>query len=184
MKSKEFSVKRNILVRIDKGDEIITSLEHACLEHKIRSGIVWGIGAISSCTLITGVSTEKVNLHGLKHVASDNIVLGEGSLSSKRGALSLGLIPKLPRTCEGPVKPIQKDYFGPIEISCAIGNISLKQRNPFVHLHGAFSLSDGSTIGGHLVKGIISLTGEFFIFETSEFKREFNKKIKMFTIKV
>jgi len=43
------------------------------------------------------------------------------------------------------------------------GNISLKDGNPFMHLHGTFSDKDFNVVGGHFFHGIISVTGEFFI---------------------
>lgn len=43
------------------------------------------------------------NLHKLKFVASDNMILGGNNFSSENGALSSELIPELPRTHKGSV---------------------------------------------------------------------------------
>lgn len=40
-----------IVVRLDKGDEIITSLEHICTKEQIKLGVVSGIGAVDKATI-------------------------------------------------------------------------------------------------------------------------------------
>lgn len=56
-------------------------------------------------------------------------------------------------------KEIKED----MEIVSVIGNISLKDNEPFIHSHGVFSKRDFSTIGGHLKSITISGTGEVFL---------------------
>ncbi len=41
----------------------------------------------------------------------------------------------------------------PQEIASCIGNISLKESEPFVHAHAVLADQDGNTKGGHLLEG-------------------------------
>lgn len=43
----------------------------------------------------------------------------------------------------------------PHEIASCIGNISLKDGEPFVHAHAVLADEDGKTKGGHLSEGIV-----------------------------
>lgn len=44
-------------------------------------------------------------------------------------------------------------HDGELELSAAMGNVTLKDGEPFVHMHVLCSKEDGSTIGGHLMAG-------------------------------
>lgn len=57
----------------------------------------------------------------------------------------------------------EKLFEGPREITSLLGNISTKDGETYLHLHMNASGSDYNTIGGHLIKATISLTGEIFI---------------------
>lgn len=50
-----------------------------------------------------------------------------------------------------------------IEIISVIGNITWYENEPVVHAHGVFSNENYESFGGHIVKLIISLTGETII---------------------
>lgn len=54
------------------------------------------------------------------------------------------------------------------EILSLTGNIMLQNGKPFVHAHCVVGLGDGSTKGGHLVEGRISLTLQAFVTDDSE----------------
>ena len=41
----------------------------------------------------------------------------------------------------------------PMEISGGVGNVSLKDGKPFVHIHVTGSRADGTAVGGHLMDG-------------------------------
>ncbi len=41
----------------------------------------------------------------------------------------------------------------PQEIACCVGNISLKEGEPFVHAHAVLADENGNTLGGHLLGG-------------------------------
>ena len=40
-----------------------------------------------------------------------------------------------------------------LEIASALGNVSLKDGRPFVHMHVTATRPDGKTVGGHLMEG-------------------------------
>ena len=50
-----------------------------------------------------------------------------------------------------------------MEITSLIGNISLKDGEPFIHAHVTLAKADGSCIGGHLMEGTIAWACEFVI---------------------
>jgi predicted DNA-binding protein with PD1-like motif len=45
------------------------------------------------------------------------------------------------------------EYNAPHEIAGGVGNVSLKDGEPFVHIHVTGSGSDGKAVAGHLVDG-------------------------------
>jgi uncharacterized protein len=51
------------------------------------------------------------------------------------------------------------------ELVSLIGNITLRNGKPFVHVHMVVSLSDGSTRGGHLLDAHVSPFAEIYIVE-------------------
>ena len=52
------------------------------------------------------------------------------------------------------------------ELVSLVGNISLRDAKPYVHLHAVVSFPDGSTKAGHLIDAHISPIAEIFIVET------------------
>ncbi|MEM3030099.1 MAG: DUF296 domain-containing protein [Candidatus Micrarchaeia archaeon] len=149
MESRKLKTGRLIAVRFEPGEELVEGLARACAVHGIRSGAVWGIGALKEAELITAASTERLN-------------------------------------------PKTETIRGPVELA-AHGNVSLKEGKPFVHLHAALSLladndkrqrRGARTLATHISRGVVSLTGEFFILETGEIRRRLDEKIKMFVWKL
>jgi len=51
----------------------------------------------------------------------------------------------------------------PFEITNLIGNVSLKDGNPFVHAHVTLAGETGESCGGHLAPGTVVFACEFFI---------------------
>ena len=71
-----------------------------------------------------------------------------------------------------------KVFEGMFEITSLVGNISRKENEPYLHLHINFSDETNITKGGHLVKSIISATGEIVITKLEgEVQRELNPDI-------
>lgn len=79
--------------------------------------------------------------------------------------------------------PVTKEYreetfTEPMEISCLLGNISTKDGETYLHLHMNASGKDYAVKGGHLVKAVISLTGEIVITPTNgKIERIFDENI-------
>nr|MBO4517567.1 DNA-binding protein [Clostridia bacterium] len=67
------------------------------------------------------------------------------------------------------------NFFTNHEINSLTGNITEKDGKPYIHLHITATGSSGKVVGGHLIKGVISLTGEIIItvFD-GEITREFD----------
>lgn len=56
---------------------------------------------------------------------------------------------------------LRKPIADELEILSLSGNITVKEGNPFLHMHGVFSDREFRVHGGHFFRGIISCTGEF-----------------------
>lgn len=59
-------------------------------------------------------------------------------------------------------KYISHDYKTPYEMTSLMGNISLKDNEPYLHIHATFA-NDKEVVGGHVTKLIIGVTAEIFI---------------------
>ena len=66
---------------------------------------------------------------------------------------------------QGKKKYLKKTLRRKLEIVSCIGNISLKDKKPFVHAHIALSNSKGEVLGGHLVPGNTIFACEIIIEE-------------------
>lgn len=49
----------------------------------------------------------------------------------------------------------EHDYEGFFEVTSLVGNITLKDGEPFLHVHGTFAKRDMSVIGGHVVSATV-----------------------------
>ena len=58
---------------------------------------------------------------------------------------------------------IKKKYTDTLELISFEGNVTLKDKIPFVHSHVVLSNHDMKTLGGHLFETTISAVGEFFL---------------------
>ena len=58
---------------------------------------------------------------------------------------------------------IKKRFDEEMEILSLMGNITLKDGEPLVHIHAVLGRADYSTIGGHLFAGEVSATCEIII---------------------
>jgi predicted DNA-binding protein with PD1-like motif len=55
------------------------------------------------------------------------------------------------------------EYDAPHEISGGVGNVSLKDGKPFVHIHVTGSAADGKAVAGHLVDGTLVFMIEAYL---------------------
>jgi predicted DNA-binding protein with PD1-like motif len=68
---------------------------------------------------------------------------------------------------EGKYETVHLDE--PLEIVSCVGNISLKENQPFAHAHIALSDEKGEVKGGHVMTGcIIGATGELVLIEAAD----------------
>jgi predicted DNA-binding protein with PD1-like motif len=70
------------------------------------------------------------------------------------------------------------NFDQPLEIASLIGNISLKDGNPFVHAHITLADESGKSYGGHLAPGTVVFACEFTleIFDGPAFNRCFDEE--------
>ena len=80
-------------------------------------------------------------------------------------------------------KKYQKRNFDEhYELLSLIGNITYKDREPFVHTHVTFSNTEYNVFGGHLFDAKITATGEIVLsLADSKIDREYNKNIGIHT---
>lgn len=76
-------------------------------------------------------------------------------------------------------------YKGDFEIASCMGNISTMNDNTYLHIHMAVGNPEkGEIHAGHLNRGIISLTGEFFLHQIEgETDREYSSEVGLNLIK-
>ena len=78
-----------------------------------------------------------------------------------------------------------KEYKGDFEIASCMGNISTMNGNTYLHIHMAVGNPEkGEVHAGHLNRGIVSLTGEFFLHQLDgEVDREYSEEVGLNLIK-
>jgi uncharacterized protein len=57
----------------------------------------------------------------------------------------------------------KKVSTGHVEISSGLGNVSIRDGKPFIHLHLVVSKSDGSCVGGHAMEGCRAFVVEAYL---------------------
>jgi predicted DNA-binding protein with PD1-like motif len=100
---------RAALVRLERGSDMLRSLNEAAAQLGIEAGTVQAIGAVSELAVAYFVQ-EKKQYHDIR-------------------------------------------FPEHLEIGSALGNVSLKDGAPFVHMHVTATRIDGRTVGGHLMEG-------------------------------
>ena len=58
---------------------------------------------------------------------------------------------------------IKKNFNGEFELASVIGNISTKEKNPFIHIHATISDEDCNAFAGHLFSARITATCELIL---------------------
>ncbi len=117
---KSFNIKKVHILRVDRGDEVISAVERACKNNGVKAAVISGLGFLSSAEIAI-FNPEKE----------------------------------------------QYDTFNvndPMELASLTGNISLKEGEPFAHIHVVLGNKE-RVVAGHLVKGYVGGTTEIAIFE-------------------
>ena len=112
-------IDNTYVVRLEVGDEIITSLTSLCKAENIQAATVQGLGAV------------------------DNVTVGYYSTAENRY--------------------LTKTFNKQFEMIALNGNISVKDDEPYLHLHIALSDENYMFFGGHLNSAVISITAEIFV---------------------
>lgn len=89
----------------------------------------------------------------------EDLLEGLGQAVAELGvrAATLQVIGGLEEAALGYFDPGTKDYLtvetGHVEIAAGLGNVSLRDGEPFIHLHLVVSGPDGAALGGHAMQG-------------------------------
>ncbi len=166
MNSKKLNAGRIFVVRVDKGEEVISSLTKFCEKEGVTSGVVWGLGAFGEADFVVGASENEV----------------KPRMETVRGPIEVGV-------AHGNIALKEGKPFVHLHVAASLLS-DVDKSEAFVELSAPADLMDktkeGSeqrSINSHVARAIVSLTGEFVVMETSEFERAFDEKIKMFTWK-
>ncbi len=88
MKFKKFGSK--LIVRIDKGEEILETLKNLCVEQDIKLGVVSGIGAVNKIK-IGLFETEKKIYYSTEFTGDYEIAALNGNISTQNNEIYLHL---------------------------------------------------------------------------------------------
>jgi uncharacterized protein len=89
----------------------------------------------------------------------EDLLEGLGGAVKELGlkAATLQVIGALEEATVGYFDPEAKEYrpisTGHVEIASGLGNVSLRDGDPFIHLHLVLSGPDGAALGGHAMQG-------------------------------
>ncbi len=87
----------------------------------------------------------------------ESILLGEISGLGAVNEVSAGVL-------DAPNKQyVQNQWNETLELTSLTGSVTVKDKKPYLHLHGTFARLDGQVVGGHVNRAVISGTGEIFI---------------------
>jgi uncharacterized protein len=82
-------------------------------------------------------------------------------------AATLQVIGGLEQATVGYFDPKTREYLptstGQVEISSGLGNVSIRDGKPFIHLHLVLSGPDGVAVGGHAMEGCRAFVVEAYV---------------------
>jgi len=140
MKARKIKRDRTFVIRLDRGDEIVSRLAEFCQKNGITGGMIYGIGALSYAEFYAVINSNDFETN-------------------------------------------EKKVTGAMEIISALGNVSTDaDGKPVIHMHACVELNAKKQEAGHLLKGIISYTGEFFIFETDKIQKHKSGSLNIFDL--
>ncbi|MHA1595926.1 MAG: PPC domain-containing DNA-binding protein [Candidatus Baldrarchaeia archaeon] len=130
----KYGVGEVFVVRLRKGEEIISCLKETARKLGIKGALFMGIGAVEF---------------------------------AKIGVFSAG-------------EYKTREVRGDLEVVSLVGNISLKDNEPFIHAH--ITLADSErTYAGHLFEAVVSVTAEIFILTVDgEIRRSFDEETGLY----
>lgn len=139
MKAKK--VGNKIIVRIDKGEEIVESLLKICKKYTVTLGYIVGIGATNEVTIgLFDVDTKTYH---------------------------------------------SEKFVGNYEIAPLIGNITMMNDEPYLHVHINVCDASHHSFGGHLNEAVVSATFEGIIdLIDDEITRVFDKETGLNLLKL
>lgn len=88
MKIKKFG--SSYIIRIQRGEEVVETLEKVCADHNIRLGVVSGIGAVGEAT-IGLYDVENQQYHSESYTGDMEITSLAGNVTTMNGATYLHL---------------------------------------------------------------------------------------------
>jgi uncharacterized protein len=81
-------------------------------------------------------------------------------------AATLQVIGGLEKAVVGYFDPATSEYLpistGHVEICAGLGNVSIRDGEPFIHLHLTLSKQDGACVGGHAMEGCVAYVVEAY----------------------
>ena len=79
-------------------------------------------------------------------------------------------------------KKYKKEFFNDdYELTSLMGNITLKDGNPFVHIHINMSDENFSAIGGHLFSAVTAASAEIIVLlDNQDIKRQLDQKVGLY----
>tara|TARA_B100000959_G_C14791125_1_gene545639 strand:+ start:205 stop:636 length:432 start_codon:yes stop_codon:yes gene_type:complete len=115
-------------------------------------------------------------MESLYNVAQDNNI--EFGWVNGIGAIHDITIGSYPSKIKEYIKKVFNDEY---ELTSLIGNITIKDENPFVHAHVTISDEDCNAFGGHLFEATTAVTCEMIInVSNNKVNRSFNKNIGLY----
>ncbi|PLX19062.1 MAG: DUF296 domain-containing protein [Candidatus Muiribacterium halophilum] len=79
---------------------------------------------------------------------------------------------------------MEKDVSDSLEVLSVNGNVTIKEKEPFVHMHAIVSDANMNFYGGHVIEAEVSVTLELHVTDFREtLHREFDEELGLFTIK-
>lgn len=115
---------KGYLIRLARGESIMTTLHDFCEEKGIRAGLLQGIG---------GVMAAEVGFYNLGKKEYEFKKLNEV-----------------------------------LEIASLLGNVSIVEGKPFLHIHIVLADKDQKTYGGHLKEASVAGTCEIYLVELAD----------------
>jgi len=130
----------------------------------------------------------------IKRVLQGRLYKGEEIISKiikflKENSINSGLISGIGAVTRAKIgyyeqsekKYISREFNEPMEILSLRGNVSIKDGEPFPHIHIVLSKEDFSCIGGHLYEAeVFAFEFEVIEFEGNYFERDFDEATGLF----